>query len=579
MAEKEGTEINDPKASELSSLEELDLNGQIKIIPDDKDIVEPLEVLQEEVDSEETESESGKPDGDIFNELELPLSPNDEESGRLPKETEAENSLDTVDEQKDGQADQDDFDDDNDEFLGLNDKEIDDELPEEKDSSPETVTMSRPENGDSGKNPAENNETAEDQNDGANNKKASRKTAEKSRVRVPFRKPPLTQITIGVTVLVLFIAAAVMYANPSLIEFKREAQPAALKVTEPTPPLQTASKQVQLSKPLSKSEIYLTKIKNADLLRDKLLEKKEEIYQLKLHYQNGIAVLVEQINRELQKEGITSYTEALKKKRIELNLRTIQRRRSYIQGLEKPARWIRQGSEELLYLKRKAEFDLQLIDIAGGIDMDKHLRHIGAAIEKFRPSAEKLSVDRESTDLPPLEKIWGQIINQKKSTGNALTNLTDEEITQEICSGNYERIVELTSMSVATAQCLSKMNGSGLFLNGLTTLSPPAAKYLLQWHGSWICINGVKELTPAAAQYLFKWEGNWISLNGLIEFPPELATYLMEWEGKQLELMGLRYNKKNADQKALKYLALWETMGGKLFISDDVRKEIERVMM
>ena len=43
--------------------------------------------------------------------------------------------------------------------------------------------------------------------------------------------------------------------------------------------------------------------------------------------------------------------------------------------------------------------------------------------------------------------------------------------------------------------------------------------------------------------------------------------------------MGLRYNKKNADQKALKYLALWETMGGKLFISDDIRKEIERVMM
>jgi hypothetical protein len=43
--------------------------------------------------------------------------------------------------------------------------------------------------------------------------------------------------------------------------------------------------------------------------------------------------------------------------------------------------------------------------------------------------------------------------------------------------------------------------------------------------------------------------------------------------------MGLRYNKKNTDQKALKYLALWETMGGKLFITDDVRKEMERVMM
>jgi hypothetical protein len=53
----------------------------------------------------------------------------------------------------------------------------------------------------------------------------------------------------------------------------------------------------------------------------------------------------------------------------------------------------------------------------------------------------------------------------------------------------------------------------------------------------------------------------------------------MEWEGKQLELIGLRYNKKKADPKALTYLALWETMGGKLFISDDIRNEIKRVMM
>ncbi len=377
----------------------------------------------------------------------------------------------------------------------------------------------------------------------------------------------------------LFIAGAAIYANPSLIGFKREAPPAPLKATEPTPPVQTVQKKVESAKPLSKSEIYLTKIKDAGLLRDELLEKKEEIYQLKLHYQNGIADLVEQINRESQKEGITSYTEALKNRRIELNLRTIQRRRSYIHGLEKPTRWIKQGSEELLYLNRKAEFDLQLIDIAGGIDMDRHMRHIGAAIQKYRPSAEKLAVDRENTDLPPLETIWGQMKNQKMKTGKALPNVTDEEITKEICSGNYERIAELTGMSAATAQCLSKMNGSDLFLNGLTTLSPAAAKYLFQWRGSWICINGIKELPPAAAQYLFKWEGNWISLNGLIEFPPELATYLMDWEGKQLELMGLQYNKKNADQKALKYLALWETMGGKLFISDDVRKEIERVMM
>jgi hypothetical protein len=578
MAEKEGIDINDSKPSEVSPLEELDLNDQIEIIPLEKDTVEPLEVLQEEVAGEVEERESGKPDSETIDELEVSSHPDDGESGLfLAKETEVEKSSETIDEQKDGQSEQDEFDDDD--FIGLDDEEFDDEPPEEKDLSPETLTMKAPQNGDFGKNSAENNATAGDPNDGTNSKKASRKTAEKSRARIRFRKPSLTQITIGLALLVLFIAGAAIFLNPSLIGLKRETPPVPPKATEPTPPVQTVQKQVQPTKPLSKSESYLTKIKAAGLLRDELLEKKEEIYQLKLHYQNGIADLEEQINRELKKEGITSYTEALRNRRIELNLRTIQRRRSYIYGLEKPTHWIKQGGEELLYLKRKAEFDLQLIDIAGGIDMDRHMRHIGAAIQKYRPSAEKLAVVRENTDLPPLETIWDQIQNQKMKTDKVLPNLTDEEISKEICSGNYERIAELTGMSAATAQCLSKMNGSDLFLNGLTTLSPAAARYLFRWRGSWICINGIKELPPAAAQYLFKWEGNWISLNGLIEFPPELATYLMDWEGKQLELMGLRYNKKNADPKALKYLALWETMGGKLFISDDVRKEIKRVMM
>jgi hypothetical protein len=125
---------------------------------------------------------------------------------------------------------------------------------------------------------------------------------------------------------------------------------------------------------------------------------------------------------------------------------------------------------------------------------------------------------------------------------------------------------------------MSNFSRSDLFLNNLTALSENAARFLFQWGGNWICMNSIKNLSPSAAKYLFKWDGNWISLNGLTEFPPELAAYLMEWEGKQLELMGLQYNSNNTDHKALKYLALWETMGGKLFISSTVRKEIERVL-
>ena len=576
MAEKEEIDIDDSKASELSSLEELDLNDQIEIIPAEMDTVEPLIILQDEVVSEEAQNESGKSDSDTFNEVEVPPIPDDVESELSSTETEAENSSETTDEQKDGQPDLDEHD--GDDFIGLDDEKFDDQPPEEQDPLQQEALESQ-DNDPSEKISEEDNEPAQNQKENNDNVRNSEKSAKRSKAKITIGKPSPTKIIVGLTMLLVSIAGGVFYISPSLLGVQKEAKPVPLKTIEPTLSVPTVSKQIQSLKPLSKSEIYLAKIKDAGLLRDQLLEKKEEIYQLKQHYQNGIADLEEQISRELQKEGLTSYTEAFKNRRIELNLRTIQRRRSYIHGLEKPTRWIKQGSEELLYLKRKAEFDLQLIDIAGGIDMDRHMRHIGAAIQKYRPSAKKLAVDCENTDLAPLETIWGQIKNKKKKTGQALPTVTDREIIKEICAGNYERTAELTSMSAAAAQCLSKKNGSDLFLNDLPTLSPAAAKRLFQWRGNWICINGIKELSPAAAQYLFKWEGNWISLNGLTEFPPELATYLMEWEGKQLELMGLRYNKKNADQKALKYLALWETMGGKLFISDDVRKEIERVLM
>jgi hypothetical protein len=624
MAEKNESDINDSKEPELASPEEIELNDQIEIILDENDTVEPLEVLQEEVVSEDTQDESGKPDSNTFNEAELPASLDDREpelplkepetvispeiadksndgepevpleepktekssemadehnDGELElplKEPETESSSKMADEQKDSQSDLDEFDDDD--FIGLDNENLDAERPETQGAPQKVAAVESPEIDKSEKNPEKDNEPAENQSDSNDNTKNSERLAKRPKVKIAIRKSSPTLIVAGLTLLLMCITGGLYYKYPSFLGFKREAKPAPLKTVKPSLPVEPVLKQVEPTKLLIKSEIYLAKIKDAGLLRDELLEKKQEIDQLIQHYKNGIADLEEQIKRELHSEAITSYAESLKNRRIELNLRTIQRRRSYINGLEEPTRWIKQGSEELLFLKRNTELDLQLIDVAGGIDMNKHMRHIGAAIQKYRPSAEKLAVDRENTDLPALETIWEQIKNQKKISGKALPNVTDRKIAKEICSGNYERTAELTSISVAAAQCLSKMNGSDLFLNSLTTLSPEVAKYLFQWRGNWICINGIKELAPAAAQYLFKWEGSWISLNGINEFPPELATYLMEWEGKQLELMGLRYNKKNTDQKALKYLALWETMGGKLFISDVVRKEIERIM-
>jgi hypothetical protein len=388
----------------------------------------------------------------------------------------------------------------------------------------------------------------------------------------------------------LIIAGFVLYYNPSwvgLTKAQKPATPSSVTAPSSVKPIETVAPLVQpVMTPAApdKRDQCLAKIEEAVRLRNLLLEKNEAIYELDLHYRKGIAELEEETYRELKRAGTTSYEAAMKNKRIELNLRTIQRRRAYINGLIKPAFWLNSGSEELLYLVRKAQLNMQLTDIAGGIDLKKHMRHIDAAIQKYRPSPDKIAVDPQQAKVQPLEKIWQQVYkndqtggNQAKKTLLAL-NPKDKRIINQICSGNFERIAELTNISSTAARCLARMNGSDLFLNGLMTLSPDAAQQLFQWQGNWLCLNGIKNLSPATAQYLFGWKGNWISLNGLSEFPPELAELLLKWEGQQLELMGLKYTNNAATHKMLKYLALWETMGGKLFVTDQIRQKMESLM-
>ena len=454
-----------------------------------------------------------------------------------------------------------------DDFLGLNDEDLfeqkpDDATPKELKTKEQLSDDGKPEKS------AKNKEVTKP------NTKSPKATTTPNRRRLSIK-------VCGLVIFIIVLAGVIVYTKPNLIQTKSETVTTPARDSVAAEPAQTQAIQHRVSavKVLSKRDTYASKLDEAGRLRDELLAKKDEIYKLKIHLQNGVAELEDATRRDMQKAGITSFAQAMQNKRVELNLRSIQRRGNYIRELEKPAHWTDRGSEELLYLKRKAELDLDVIDMAENIDMDRHMRHIGAAIQKYRPSAEKLAVHPQNTDLTSLKEIWSRIGNNELSSEQLPPEATDKEIVDEICSGYFHRTSKLTSFSDRAAKCLAKMKGSDLFLNGLTELSPSEAKLLFQWPGSWICLNGIKELSAEAAQYLFKWDGDWISLNGLTEFPPELARYLMKWNGKQLELMGLKYDSKNADKNGLKYLALWETMGGKLYISDDIREKMKRLTM
>jgi len=378
-------------------------------------------------------------------------------------------------------------------------------------------------------------------------------------------------------ILMFVIVVSLAYTKTRHHRSKKEPQPLASQpVEQATEEIYVASPS-KLTKPQQNDpyQIYRVKLRDLSRLRETLLLKKHEIGELKKHYLKGVKTLENEILQETLRNNIHTFQEALKNKRIELKIRAIQRRLVYIDKLDRPLKWLEQGSEELLYLKRKANIDLLVVEIVSGIDMDMHMQQINAALQKYRLSADNLAINTEGAELLSLETLWEGLYSKTKNNPHLLGDIENWIIEQEICSGDLQRIGELSGISAEAARCIVQMEGSDLFLNGIEELSPTIAKQLYQWRGKWICLNGVRVLSPSAAKYLFQWEGEWISLNGLSAFPPESAKYLGQWKGKQLELMGLAFNKDQYDKVAFKYLAEWEKAGGKLFVPDSIRTMID----
>ena len=392
----------------------------------------------------------------------------------------------------------------------------------------------------------------------------------------PAKKNSVLKVTAAVIIIAAAFSGFFLFDNKSKIKTASEKSSNTSQKREIS--LSRLEKSKMIKPIIAKaSSIYSTKIEEITALRDSLLHKQEEVTRLKKHYQDGIEELEKEISDELQKGEANTFLQAMGNDAIAFSLKTIQRRQAYIHQLEKPSRWIYQAREELLYIKRRTIIDIQVAEIAGGIDLNEHMRHINAAIRKYQPAADKLAPDMTNAQLEPLEIIWERIQNKTQLYVSVRSHSKNQIISEQICTGNFDRLTELSEISAETARCITELKGSDLFLNSLAEISPGAAKQLIQWKGSWVCLNGVRALSPRAAHYLFQWDGNWISLNGLTEFPVEIGETLLQWDGHQLELMGLQYVEDFPTRIALDYLARWERSGGKLFVPEDVRKKIDEM--
>ncbi len=391
----------------------------------------------------------------------------------------------------------------------------------------------------------------------------------------PKQKIPLVKAAVTIIMLVAVFSGFFIFDNKSNIKSPQKMK--SKEVENAFSSIASNKKTKRTIQPDDPNYMYHTKIKEISMLRETLLLKKEEIRQLKNYYQEGIEELEKEIFDEMRSIKTDTFLQALENKGIEFKLQTIQRRHAYMRQLDRPSEWIYRACEELLYLKRRAMVDLQVAEVASGIDMDMHMRHMNAAIEKYRPTADRLAVDMTNAQLEPLEKIWEQIKTRNLQTSNRHASSKNGVISEQVCSGIFKRVTELSEISVEAAKCIAEMPGSDLFLNELSEISPRAAKYLFQWKGSWLCLNGLKVISPRVANYLFQWNGGWISLNGLTEFPAEIGQILLQWPGKQLELMGLRYPNGSFDSIGIEYLVQWERSGGKLFVPKEVREKIDEL--
>jgi hypothetical protein len=214
--------------------------------------------------------------------------------------------------------------------------------------------------------------------------------AQEKNIETPAGKISTLKVTVSAIIITAAFSGFFFFDDNSKI--KATSQKAS-KTSEKREFSKNSVNQKKMIKPLTPkiSSIYDAKIEEVTALRDSLLLKQEEVIRLKKQYQEGIEELEKEISDELQKGESHTFLQAMENSSIAFTLRTIQRRQAYIQQLERPSKWIHQACEELLYIKRRTLMDLQVAEIAGGIDMNKHVRHINAAVRKYQPAADKLA--------------------------------------------------------------------------------------------------------------------------------------------------------------------------------------------
>ncbi len=309
-----------------------------------------------------------------------------------------------------------------------------------------------------------------------------------------------------------------------------------------------------------------------DRLRQQLIEKSTAIEQLCSYYRAGIDAETDRAIQLLQDAGRSTgaHVDASENPRLQLALTAIQRRTATIDKLDAPQKALQRGSEELLYLSRRADLLALMADKTSDIDIDGFVQLADERMADHREMLARLNIDAADTAEVTLTSIWQEIEKRMAAADTAPgapvgpppEKGDDAAIWKEICAGDFSRKHLLTRLPPQVAQCLSTWTGKDLFLNGLTELSPASARLLAAWGGDWLGLNALADLSPEAARHLSRWRGKGLSLNGLLRLSPQVAAILSQWQGEQIELVNLTH------------AVQWDNPRTRLYLSENMTRDI-----
>ena len=134
-----------------------------------------------------------------------------------------------------------------------------------------------------------------------------------------------------------------------------------------------------------------------DLLKQKVEELKEEIKQEK---------------EQLQVE---SYHVAIQSPRIEFNLKLIQLLFGYVSGLNEKILYFQNGYQTLDFSLQQAQDDLLMIKTLNDLETDKLIAQINVVLDEYIPEISKPIFDTNDISLKDTEKIWNEIVQDKKT--------------------------------------------------------------------------------------------------------------------------------------------------------------------